>query len=77
MITQVTAAALINENKVLCYPASVDSIPSSANREDHVSMGMTSANKAMNVIANVGRVLGQRPFNIPRLAACVRRTNRQ
>jgi len=58
MITQVTAAALINENKVLCHPASVDSIPSSANREDHVSMGMTSANKAVSVINNVGRVLG-------------------
>jgi histidine ammonia-lyase len=58
MITQVTAAALINENKVLCHPASVDSIPSSANREDHVSMGMTSANKAVMVIENVGRVLG-------------------
>ena len=58
MTTQVTAAALINENKVLCHPASVDSIPSSANREDHVSMGMTSANKAMQVIENVGRVLG-------------------
>ncbi len=58
MITQVTAAALINENKVLCYPASVDSIPSSANREDHVSMGMTSANKACAVVDNVARVLG-------------------
>ncbi len=58
MITQVTAAALINENKVLCHPASVDSIPSSANREDHVSMGMTSANKALVVVENVGRVLG-------------------
>ena len=65
MITQVTAAALINENKVLCYPASVDSIPSSANREDHVSMGMTSANKAMSVVINVGRVLG-----IELLTAC-------
>jgi len=58
MITQVTAAALINENKVLCHPASIDSIPSSANREDHVSMGMTSANKALVVVENVGRVLG-------------------
>jgi histidine ammonia-lyase len=58
MITQVTAAALINENKVLCHPASVDSIPSSANREDHVSMGMTSANKACSVIDNVALVLG-------------------
>jgi len=58
MILQVTAAALINENKVLCHPASVDSIPSSANREDHVSMGMTSANKAAVVVDNVTRVLG-------------------
>jgi histidine ammonia-lyase len=65
MITQVTAAALINENKVLCHPASVDSIPSSANREDHVSMGMTSANKACSVVTNVGLVLG-----IELLTAC-------
>ncbi|MEW5854599.1 MAG: histidine ammonia-lyase [Myxococcota bacterium] len=58
MICQVTAGALVNENKVLCHPASVDSIPSSANREDHVSMGMTSANKATQVVENVRRVLG-------------------
>ncbi len=58
MIVQVTAAALINENKVLCHPASVDSIPSSASREDHVSMGMTAANKAAVVVDNVSRVLG-------------------
>ena len=58
MILQVTAAALINENKVLCHPASVDSIPSSASREDHVSMGMTAANKATIVVDNVSRVLG-------------------
>ncbi len=58
MILQVTAASLINENKVLCHPASTDSIPSSANREDHVSMGMTAANKAWNVVYNVRRVLG-------------------
>ena len=57
MILQVTAAGLINENKVLCHPASVDSIPSSASREDHVSMGMTSANKALIVVENVARVL--------------------
>jgi histidine ammonia-lyase len=57
MILQVTAASLINENKVLCHPASVDSIPSSANREDHVSMGMTSANKALSIIDNVRTVL--------------------
>ncbi len=65
MILQVTAAALINENKVLCHPASVDSIPSSANREDHVSMGMTAANKAALVGENVRRVLG-----IELLCAC-------
>jgi len=57
MMLQVTAAALINENKVLCHPASTDSIPTSANREDHVSMGMTSANKAALVIENVFTVL--------------------
>jgi histidine ammonia-lyase len=57
MIVQVTAAALIDENKVLCHPASVDSIPSQANREDHVSMGMTSANKAWRVVENVRRML--------------------
>jgi histidine ammonia-lyase len=57
MMLQVTAAALVNENKVLCYPASVDSIPTSANREDHVSMGMTSANKLLEVIANTKTVL--------------------
>ena len=58
MIVQVTAAALINENKMFAHPAVVDSIPSSANREDHVSMGMTSANKAALVVENVRRVLG-------------------
>jgi histidine ammonia-lyase len=57
MIPQVTAAALINENKVLCYPASADSIPTSAAREDHVSMGMTSANKLCTIIENTTMVL--------------------
>ena len=52
MMAQVTAASLVNENKVLCTPASVDSIPTSANQEDHVSMGMTSARKALEVIEN-------------------------
>ncbi len=52
MLAQVTAASLINENRVLCHPASTDSIPTSANREDHVSMGMTSARKALEVVAN-------------------------
>jgi histidine ammonia-lyase len=53
MMAQVTSAALVSENKVLCHPASVDSIPSSAGREDHVSMGMTAALKARQVVENV------------------------
>jgi len=52
MIAQVSAASLVTENKVLCHPASVDSIPSSAGREDHVSMGATSALKASRVVKN-------------------------
>lgn len=57
MITQYTAASLVSENKVLAHPASVDSIPSSANQEDHVSMGTTAARKARQVVTNVRRVL--------------------
>ncbi|HTP50119.1 MAG TPA: histidine ammonia-lyase [Anaeromyxobacteraceae bacterium] len=53
MIAQVSSAALVSENKVLAHPASVDSIPSSAGREDHVSMGMTAALKARQVVENV------------------------
>ena len=53
MMAQVTSAALVSENKVLCHPASVDSIPSSAGREDHVSMGMNAALKARRVVENV------------------------
>lgn len=57
MIAQYTAAALVAENKVLCHPASVDSIPSSGDQEDHVSMGMTAALKAREVLVNAQRVL--------------------
>jgi histidine ammonia-lyase len=57
MLAQVTAAALVSENKVLCHPASVDSIPSSAGREDHVSMGAHAAWKLGRVVQNVRRVL--------------------
>ncbi len=46
MIVQYTAAALCTENKILAHPASVDTIPSSANTEDHVSMGATAAKTA-------------------------------
>ncbi len=53
MIVQYTAAALVNENKGLSWPSSVDSIPTSAGQEDHVSMGMTSANALPRVLDNV------------------------
>ena len=58
MIAQVTAAALVSENKILCHPASVDSIPSSANREDHVSMGTIAARKARTLVEHAETVLG-------------------
>jgi histidine ammonia-lyase len=54
---QVTAAALVSENKVLAHPASVDSITTSGNKEDYVSMGMTAANKLLRVVANTRNVL--------------------
>jgi histidine ammonia-lyase len=57
MIAQVTAAALVSENKVLAHPSSVDSIPTSANKEDHVSMGNFAARKAAEIIRNVEHVL--------------------
>jgi histidine ammonia-lyase len=57
MIAQVTAAALVVESRILCHPACVDSIPSSAGREDHVSMGMTAALKARQVVDHVSKVL--------------------
>jgi len=57
MIAQYAAAALVSENKVLAHPASVDSIPSSANQEDHVSMGTISARKAVEILKNAQRVL--------------------
>ncbi|HSD25902.1 MAG TPA: histidine ammonia-lyase [Vicinamibacteria bacterium] len=57
MIAHVTAAALASENKGLAHPASVDSIPTSANKEDHVSMGVTAARKAARAVANTRRIL--------------------
>jgi histidine ammonia-lyase len=57
MIAQVASASLVSENKVLCHPASVDSIPSSAGKEDHVSMGSVSARKLQQVVANVRNAL--------------------
>lgn len=57
MMPQYTAAALVSENKVLCHPACVDSIPSSLGQEDHVSMGSVSALKLLEVFHNVEQVL--------------------
>jgi len=65
MMAQVTAAALASECKSLAHPASVDSIPTSAGKEDHVSMGPTAAWKAARVVENAARVLA-----IELLAAC-------
>ena len=58
MIPQVVAASLCSENKTLAHPSSVDTIPTSANREDHVSMGVTAARHADQVVANTAKVLG-------------------
>lgn len=58
MIPQYTAAGIVSENKQLCTPASVDSMSSSNNQEDHVSMGANAATKCLRVVQNVERVLG-------------------
>ncbi len=58
MIPQVTAAALVAENKTRAYPASVDSIPTSANQEDHVSMAAHAARRLLSMAANTASVLG-------------------
>jgi histidine ammonia-lyase len=57
MVAQVTAAALASENKIFAHPASVDSIPTSGNKEDFVSMGMTAALKLRPIISNVTTIL--------------------
>ena len=58
MVVQYAAAALVSENKILAHPASVDSIPTSANQEDHVSMGTIAARKAKTIIEHGQSVLG-------------------
>jgi len=65
MMAHVTAAALVSENKILCHPASVDSIPTEANQEDHVSMGPIAARKARLVVGHARQVLA-----IEVLSAC-------
>ncbi len=62
MLVQYTSAALVSENKVLAHPASVDSIPSSANAEDHVSMGATAARQASEIAHNLENVLALELF---------------
>jgi histidine ammonia-lyase len=57
MLAQYTAAALVSENKVLCHPAGIDSIPTSANKEDHVSMGTIAARKCRDIVSNVEDVI--------------------
>lgn len=57
MIAQYTAAALVSENKILAHPASVDSIPTSANQEDHVSMGAIASINAFKVLENVEKIV--------------------
>ena len=57
MIAQVTAASLASENKILCHPASIDSIPTSTDKEDHVSMGVTSGRKLFDILFNVKHIL--------------------
>ena len=62
MIVQYTAAALCTENKILSHPASVDTIPTSANVEDHVSMGVTSALKLRQIAENLEQILALELF---------------
>jgi len=57
MIAQVAAASLVNKAKVLAHPASVDNVPTSAGKEDHVSMGMTSAVKLRSIVENAENLL--------------------
>ena len=57
MIPQYTTAALVSENKSLCYPASADSIPTALGQEDHVSMGSISSRKFLNILSNVEKIL--------------------
>jgi histidine ammonia-lyase len=57
MMVQVSAAALVSENKILAHPASVDSIPKSADKEDHVSMGTIAARKGRDIVRNVEHIL--------------------
>jgi len=74
MMPQVTAAALVSENKVLAHPASVDSITTSGNKEDYVSMGMTAAIKLKRIVENTRNVLAiRKPWRWRRRSTSSRR----
>lgn len=62
MIPQYTTAALVSENKGLCFPASADSVPTSLGQEDHVSMGSIGGRKALRVVQNVEKIIGVEVF---------------
>jgi histidine ammonia-lyase len=76
MIPQYVAASLVSENKVLAHPAAVDSIPTSAGQEDHVSMGNASGLKAWQVLANAERVLAIELLAAPRASSSSHRCSR-
>ena len=63
MIPQYAAASIVSQNKQLCTPASVDSIPSSNEQEDHVSMGGNGATKALKVVLNTEKILAIELYN--------------
>ena len=73
MMLQVMAASLVSENKILSHPASVDSIPTSGNKEDHVSMGMSAALKFRSVVGNAEIVLAGRHHIAPKAAELLQR----
>ena len=58
MILQYSTAALVSENKSLCFPASADSIPTSLGQEDHVSMGSIAGRKSLHIVENLEKILG-------------------
>ena len=77
MIVQYTAASMASENKVLAHPACVDSIPSSANQEDFVSMGTTAARKAGTILENTRSVLAYELLTACQAIDIRRQTGRQ
>ena len=77
MIVQYSAASLVSENKVLAHPASVDSIPASANQEDHVSMGTMVARKAKEILGNVSFLHQERGYQVRCLSRYLQQSRRK